>query len=282
MSLKTTLTMPATTNPTTTSHRGRELLPLASAGWSAYTTALTVANVGTPEIRRESIVPELGAERVLVVPTEIFHRIGHFQGFCTDIDLYLEELFSADHTSYRPRDLMETDPSFKQLIPYCIFRHLDDQGHSWLFQYTRGKGQGEGRLHSKRSIGVGGHISTVDASDRSANPYLEGLARELEEEVVIDCPYRQRCVGLINDDETEVGRVHLGVVHLFDVESPAVRSREADLVDGGFRRVDELLSELAASDRGRFETWSKICLEALFLANGTAALVGNSAAARDR
>lgn len=202
---------------------------------------------------------ETHTERVLVVPTEVFHRLGHFQGFCDDVDRYLEALLRPEHVSYRPRAEMEQDPAFKQLIPYVVFRYQDESGRFQVFQYTRGKGQGEGRLHSKQSIGIGGHISTDDAAISGADPYQEGLRRELEEEVYIDAPYVQRCVGLINDDETEVGKVHLGVVHVFDVEQPAVRPREGELVHCGFRLVDELLAELS-----RFETWSQITLEALF------------------
>jgi predicted NUDIX family phosphoesterase len=153
---------------------------------------------------------------------------------------------------------MEEDPGFKQLIPYVIFRHTDAAGEQCLFQYTRGTGQGEQRLHSKRSVGVGGHISSDDAVE--INPYDEGMRRELAEEVMIDTPYRQRCAGLINDDQTEVGRVHLGVVHIFDVESPAVRPRESEIIDAGFEAVGSLLADMSG-----FESWSRICLEALFL-----------------
>jgi predicted NUDIX family phosphoesterase len=155
---------------------------------------------------------------------------------------------------------MERDPSFKQLIPYVIFRYRDPHGAVSLFQYTRGRGQGEARLHQKRSIGVGGHICAEDHAGRtSRHPYEEGLRRELDEEVVLDTRYEARLVGLINDDETEVGRVHLGLVHLFDVDAPSVVPREAELVDSGFRPVHELLRE-----RSRFESWSQICLDAMF------------------
>ena len=198
-------------------------------------------------------------EHVLVVPTAEFHRLGHFQGFSQAIDQYLPELLQAKFISYRPRGLMEQDPGFKQLIPYVIFRHTSDQGEVSLFQYTRGTGQGEKRLHAKRSIGVGGHISQDDADVVGSQPYEEGLRRELEEEVSIETPYEDARIGLINDDESEVGRVHLGVVHIFDVEKPNVFPREDDICDTGFRPVAELLAE-----RDQFETWSKICLEALF------------------
>lgn len=198
-------------------------------------------------------------ERVLVVPTERFHRLGYFQGFSADTERYLGELLNPALTSYRLRQEVEEDPSYKQLIPYVIFRHLGADGRDWVFQYTRGKGQGEGRLHSKRSVGIGGHISADDHRDRSQETYAEGMRRELAEEVLIETSYAQKCVGLINDDQTPVGQVHLGVVHLFDVEQPHVQPREADIILAGFRPVDELLADLSG-----FESWSQICLEALF------------------
>jgi len=205
-------------------------------------------------------VEDVTTERVLVVPTDLFHRLGHFQGFSPDVDRYLDELLSSEHTSYRPRAEVEQDPGFKQLIPYVIFRHTDSDGRQTVFRYTRGTGQGEGRLHSKQSVGIGGHISTLDAgADGSGNPYTEGMRREVEEEVIVDTPYTSRCVGMINDDETEVGSVHLGVVHLADVERPAVRPRESEILESRFVPIEDMLADLDG-----FETWSKICLEALF------------------
>lgn len=207
---------------------------------------------------------QVQTECVLVVPTELFHRLGHFQGFSRDVERYLGELFNPEHTSYRPRHEVEEDPSFKQLIPYVIFRHTDAAGRVHLFQYTRGKGQGEGRLHSKKSVGIGGHISVDDSAAcetavHSTTAYQEGMRRELAEEVAIDTKYREQCAGLINDDESEVGKVHLGVVHIFDVESPDVRPLETDICEAGFRPLDEILA-----DTSGFETWSSICLKALF------------------
>lgn len=198
-------------------------------------------------------------EHVLVVPTSLFHEIGYFQGFCADTEKYLAPLLSSDQISYRPRDAMEQDPSFKQLIPYVIFHYAPDQREQQIFQYVRGKGQGESRLHAKRSIGIGGHISSDDAAQDQVDPYLEGMQRELAEEVRIETPFTQRCVGLINDDETEVGKVHLGVVHLFSVEKPQVHSNETEIVEAGFQPVKELRAGLDS-----MESWSRICFQALF------------------
>ncbi len=200
------------------------------------------------------------SERVLVVPTERFHELGHFQGFTTDVEKYVLPLLHSPEVTYLPRSEMEEDPGYKQLIPYVVFQHRDAAGNVSVFQYTRGTGQGEGRLHRLRSIGVGGHISTLDAeSASSSDVYDAGMQRELEEEVEIDTPFEATCVGLINDDQTPVGRVHLGVVHLFDVEQPHVRPREDEILAAGFRPVEELVRELE-----QFETWSQIAIRALF------------------
>ena len=86
------------------------------------------------------------------------------------------------------------------------------------------------------------------------------MRRELEEEVIVESPVlSDRCVGLINDDETPVGQVHLGVVHIMDLHRPEVRPRESEIIEAGFRPVAGLLADL-----DRFETWSQICLRALF------------------
>ncbi len=199
-------------------------------------------------------------EHVLVVPTAAFREVGYFQGFCRDAEPYLERLLRPEWMSYRPRGQMEKDPSFKQLIPYVIFQYRDERAGPQLFCYTRGSGQGEKRLHAKRSVGVGGHISVDDARQVGhSDVYLEGMRRELEEEVFITATYQAQCVGLINDDETEVGTVHLGIVHVFDLASPAVAAREADIAGAGFVPARELLKQLDT-----FESWSRICLEALF------------------
>src|SRR5439155_2715946 len=195
------------------------------------------------DAERDFRMSQVATEHVLVVPTAVFHRLGHFQGFCGDTERYLRGLLDPVHTSYQPRSAMENDPTFKQLIPYVIFRYRDAGGQAHLFQYTRGKGQGESRLHAKRSVGIGGHISADDSAQHSA--YDEGMRRELEEEVIIDTPYRGQMIGLINDDETEVGRVHLGVVHLLDVDRPAVQPRESEIIEAGFHPVGELLADMS-------------------------------------
>lgn len=207
--------------------------------------------------------PTAVEEHVLVVPTPELHAIGHFQGFSPDVERYLTPLLASEGLSYRPRGPMEEDPAFKQLIPYVLLRHTDAGGVVRVFSYQRGQGGGEARLRAKRSVGVGGHISTLDAAHETAAAdeglYRRGLERELAEEIRIDTAYTESMVGLINDDETPVGRVHLGVVHVFDVETPQVSPLEDDLADARFLAVDEILADLDG-----YESWSQIAVRALF------------------
>ena len=194
-------------------------------------------------------------EHVLVVPTLLFHEVGHFQGSTTNIHPYLETLLDPGYVSYRPRDTVEEDPSFKQLIPYCIFRC-----EGKVFHYTRGTEQGESRLHSKRSIGIGGHISAED-QESGSSVYREAMRREIEEEVHLETGFTENCVALINDDKTDVGRVHLGIVHVFDLDAPKVRPREKSIIQSGFEEPAQL-----AEEADEFETWSQICLELILAA----------------
>lgn len=190
------------------------------------------------------------AERVLVIPTTVFHAAGVFQGFSPRVDHYLPHLLDPKNFSYRPRAEAETDPSFKQIVPYVVLRWRDQ-----VFHYTRGKRGGEARLLALRSIGVGGHIC-ADDSTLFDNPYREAMLRELAEEVRLESAYEDRCIGLINDDRTPVGQVHLGIVHVFDLAEPKVERREQALTRAGFAPLEELRAQ-----RQEFETWSQFLLD---------------------
>lgn len=195
-------------------------------------------------------------EEVLVVPATLLDTLGPFSGFTTAIDRYLPALLDRSHQSFRLRSLVETDPSFKQLIPYVVLECNNENG-TRLFQYTRGKGQGESRLHALRSVGIGGHISIEDA--QGDDWYRMGMQRELAEEVDIGCSGTDRIVGLIYDDTTEVGRVHLGIVHIMQLSSCKVQPRESHLIESGFRPVEEI-----KGDMRMLETWSQLCIQHLY------------------
>jgi predicted NUDIX family phosphoesterase len=197
------------------------------------------------------------SERVLVVPGAELDRLGRFQGFQADAQRYLSALLVPELMEYRPRSEVEDDPSLKQIIPYVVLR----SGNS-VFCYTRGKSQGEARLHRRRSLGVGGHVAESDAEGRrSFEAYEMAMRRELDEEVEVASPGQMRLVGLINDDSTPVGSVHLGVVHLLDLDQPAVRPREEGLAEPEFLTIADL-----AGAWDDFETWSQICIDAFLRA----------------
>ena len=157
-----------------------------------------------------------GDEHVLVIPRPLLDGIGSFQGLQFNVDRYLPEFLKPENNFFLSRDLAEDDPTHKQIIPYAIFHH---QGR--FLHYVRGKKSGEQRLASKGSIGIGGHINTSDQSSASLgeDTYMRGVECEVHEELKLGSAYTQRIVALLNHDDNEVGRVHLGVVHLFDLES---------------------------------------------------------------
>jgi predicted NUDIX family phosphoesterase len=188
-------------------------------------------------------------EKVLVISTERFRAAGYFHGLAAT-DAYRDAILDPSAFSFRPRYEVETDPSFKQLIPYIVLKCGD-----LLFHYRRGSAGTEKRLESLRSVGIGGHISEADASGGD-DPYQTGMMRELTEEVNVGCGFTQRCIGFINDDRTPVGSVHLGVVHIFELESPTAQSREDALADAGFGKWNELLGFAE-----QFETWSQFVLD---------------------
>lgn len=191
-------------------------------------------------------------EKVLVIPAERFRAAGYFHGLRPASAEYRAALLDPEHFSFRPRYEVETDPTFKQLIPYIVLRCGD-----FLFHYRRGASGTETRLQALRSIGIGGHISEADAAG-GTDPYQTGMLRELTEEVALGCGYREACAGFINDDRTPVGSVHLGVVHVFDLDAPDARANEASLADSGFAPLAEL-----ARAADQFETWSQFVLEML-------------------
>lgn len=193
-------------------------------------------------------------EQVLVIEQKVFARAGIFQGFSPDVERYLPEFFVAGVPRFMSRDKAETDSTFKQIIPYVIM----ECGGKFL-SYVRGSRAGEIRLVGKRSIGIGGHINPDDdmplfhSDFRDA--YLAAVHREVEEEINVESPHTDSIIGLLNDDSTEVGRVHLGIVHLWRLEHASVTKREQMITQLEFLDIASLRR---ISDS--LETWSALCL----------------------
>jgi predicted NUDIX family phosphoesterase len=194
-------------------------------------------------------------ENVLVVRRELFDELGSFQGLNFEPEKYLKALLSRGSNFFIPRFEAETNPAYKQIIPYALIAF-----EKTVLHYVRGKKAGEQRLVARGSIGIGGHMNETDESlfamDEQA--YRAGVEREVNEEVKIDTSFEDRIVALLNDDSTDVGRVHLGIVHIFKLKEPKVEKREAMITGLTFLAREELLAR-----RETMETWSQLCLDAL-------------------
>jgi predicted NUDIX family phosphoesterase len=194
-------------------------------------------------------------EMILVVRRSLFEELGAFQGLNFSVEHFLPALLDRSNNFFTARTAAETNPELKQIIPYVLLVH---EGR--VLHYVRGKKAGEQRLVAKGSIGIGGHMNDHDeglfALDRAA--YDTAVQREVGEELRLGAKYTNRAVALLNDDSNEVGQVHLGVVHIFQLASADVQKGEAMITELQF--LDR--SELAAK-RETMESWSQICFDQL-------------------
>jgi len=194
-------------------------------------------------------------ENVLVIRRRLFDRFGNYDGLNFEPAKDLDALLSRGNNFFLPRAQAESYPAYKQIIPYALLSF----GNKVLY-YVRGKKAGEKRLVAKGSIGIGGHMNETDESLFAWNEqaYRAGVEREVSEEIKIDTQFEDRIVALLNDDTTEVGRVHLGIVHVFKLAEPKVEKREAMITNVAFLTKAELMAR-----RESLETWSQICVDSL-------------------
>ncbi len=195
-------------------------------------------------------------EKVLVIERAVFEKVGAFNGLAFNTDDYIKEIFATGVPQFMPRNQVEEDPSFKQLIPYVI---MSCEGQ--YLNYVRGKRAGETRLVGNRSIGIGGHINPVDDMPLFGDfydTYLSAVAREVAEEVNVETDHADQIVALLNDESNAVGSVHLGIVHYWQLDAPKVSRREQMITQMDFTPLDELRAL-----RDTMETWSQLCLDGL-------------------
>ena len=177
-------------------------------------------------------------EDVMVVETALLRP--HFTSRLIRNANAILDLINAQHR-FIPRPIAEVSPQYRQIIPYVVIRNGDD-----YFVLKRTSKQTEARLHHKLSLGVGGHINP-------GHSVMDGLQKELNEEVRVDAPYELQFVGILNDDSTEVARVHLGVVYVLDVGQKRVTVIETE------KMTAEWMSRSAMREaRGAMESWSEI------------------------
>ena len=159
----------------------------------------------------------------------------------------------------------ERDLTLKQVIPYCVVA----RGGSVLRMRRLARG-GEKRLAGKRSVGIGGHLNPVDAA-APEGLLAGGLRREVLEELVLDGPWTARAVGLINDDSTEVGSVHVGLVHVVETAA-TVAVRETDVLEGEMVGLLDV-AESCRQERGTYESWSAFVIERMAAPDGVVSFV---------
>jgi predicted NUDIX family phosphoesterase len=212
----------------------------------------------------------MAEERVLCFERKLFEQLGVFQGLDPDVEKYLPVVTASSNLLYLNRSDAEQDRRYKQLIPYVL---ILCRGR--ILRYRRGKGGQETRLHGLYSVGIGGHISEEDhglfANDRG---YQAGMRRELMEEVAVS-EVTAAAVAVINDDSTEVGYVHFGVVHLMHVTNEEIVGHRSGIVSPEFVPIEDAVKNAPA-----YESWSRFCLENLDLLLAKAATAGVTAPER--
>jgi predicted NUDIX family phosphoesterase len=185
-------------------------------------------------------------EQVLVVPRAALVRGEGWLGV-RHSDLVEELAVVAREGRFMRRANAEVDPTHKQVIPYLVLR----DGDRWFLMRRTAAG-GDARLHDLWSIGVGGHLNPGDGD------VAGGLAREWAEEIEADFEPDYAPVGLLNDDTTPVGAVHIGLVYVADASGRPVAIRETEKLAGAFATTDEV-----EAVRGQLETWSRLVFDAL-------------------
>ncbi|HEV7677817.1 MAG TPA: NUDIX hydrolase [Candidatus Dormibacteraeota bacterium] len=192
-------------------------------------------------------------ESVLCVPRTTIFPDGAWRGLvATGLERVLRTIRAT--AEYRPRHMVEDDPSQQQIIPYCIVRQPDD---TYLLTH-RLRASSEKRLHHLYSLGVGGHVNPGDGQVGD-DPVVGGLRREWGEEIICPAPATASLVALLNDDTTPVSRVHLGLVFLVEPSGEARASvREIDKLEGEVLTLEQMRRHYL-----NMESWSQLVYDDL-------------------
>lgn len=193
----------------------------------------------------------MNTEQILAIPAENVWNILNYQekGVIKALDVDIMDKLLL-HGVFRPRNILEEDPSYKQIIPYAVICYGNE-----VYMFRRLNKQTEARLHNKCSLGVGGHMNPY--GDKIDIDYLHHeLEREMHEEVklgegceIVD----MKPVGFINDDLSEVGKVHLGVLYHITVSNNHIEINETEKMTGEWVAISDL-----AKYYSNMETWSQL------------------------
>ncbi|MCF6246767.1 MAG: phosphoesterase [Desulfobacula sp.] len=152
-----------------------------------------------------------------------------------------------------PRSQAETDDSKKQIIPYIIL-----QTHNLKRTAIYNRQGSEQRLHDLWSIGIGGHINPEDnhqQTDSFEKILMAGMKRELDEELE-HRPQNDTLdfLGVISEEKTDVGKVHLGAVFRILTDTPDKYSPGSELFQFKWEDTSSL-------EDLNLELWSRLTLK---------------------
>lgn len=189
-------------------------------------------------------------EHILVVKRDtLFKHEPAWHGLkAVDVDAYLSLI--QTHKEFKPRPDMELDQTYKQIIPYLVFKHADR-----YFLMQRSSQASETRLQNKFTLGIGGHVRAEDLQEGST--LFDWARREFHEEVNYNGNLTITTLGMLNDDSNEVGKVHVGLVLLLEGDTDAISVR-SELKSGTLLTLEE-----CAAYADQMETWSRIIFDSL-------------------
>lgn len=190
-------------------------------------------------------------ENVLTVERKLIEQYIPHSGISGENCNKVVDIILSNH-QFVPRQEAEVDTSRKQIIPYVVICRGNE-----IFATRRLKKGGESRLHGLISLGIGGHINP-EADGDGTDVLSRGMLREIEEEVNITNFGALTARGMINDDENDVGKVHLGLFFTLEAQGE-VTVKETEKLEG-FWIPRERLSEFS----GNMETWSQLVVSAFF------------------
>jgi predicted NUDIX family phosphoesterase len=208
------------------------------------------------------------SEDVLVFPAKLLDQLGRFHGIRRDPRPYAETLLAPNNSMFMRRIEAETDLNYKQVISYVIVRNGDS-----VLRFVRGSYTSvQTYLKGRYCIGFGGHVQSRDRTPLFPGPdsgYQNSIYRELSEElnlprdIVTDD--RLQMIGALNDDSSDLGKVHFAFIHLLDLTGvgclPSARElkKEKSINQLNFIPIRDLGSEFE-----RYEYWSKLCIKTFF------------------
>lgn len=166
---------------------------------------------------------------VEVLPKEIISQTNSFKG------KRISDLISEKDVCWIERKEAENNNNYKQLIPYILVKNENK------FACYKRHGT-EQRLHGLYSCGIGGHVDEPDKQYSLEQTLETGMYRELSEEF---CNFEKESItlnylGLINENESNVGLVHLGIVFLAECNNGFIPKPAEELSGMEWKTEDEV------------------------------------------